>query len=164
MQFNAVRVAAILAVLVLLYGSRLTKGSAKQTPEGLSFAMKPVVVGARVAALIFYVGFFGYTLATHRQHVPMWFPAFFLIAIGFILLQLPGTIVLGPDAVTQRFWFLKQRVIGYSEVMTIQAFAAGRAVRVLGDNRVVITHTNNHSAADRFRSELEQRTGKSMQP
>jgi hypothetical protein len=32
--------------------------------------------------------------------------------------------------------------------------------RVLGDNRVSITHTWNHSGSDQFRKELERRTGK----
>jgi hypothetical protein len=36
----------------------------------------------------------------------------------------------------------------------------GRMTSVLGDNRVKITHTSNHSAATEFQQELERRTGK----
>lgn len=160
---SAARITAVVIVFALLYGSRLTKGTAKQTPEGLSFAMKPMVIVARVGALLLYLGFFGYMLKTQGSAVPMWFPVLFVVAIGFILMQLPGTIVLGADAATQSFWFLKKRVIRYPEVMTIQAFSAGRAIRVLGNNSVVITHTNNHAAADVFRAELELKTGKRTQ-
>lgn len=163
LDMSAVRITAVAVVFALLYGSRLTKGNAKEGPEGLIFAMKPFVVVARVAALVMYLAFFGYTLHSQAHAVPVWFPMVFLVAVAFILLQLPGTIVLGPTSVTQRFWFLKQRVIGYREIVSIHAFAAGRAVRVLGDHRVVITHTNNHSAASVFRAELEQRTGKRVQ-
>ncbi len=162
-DMSAVRITAVVVVFALLYGSRLTAGSATETPEGLSFAMKPFVMIARVVALLLYLGFFGYTLWAHALSVPVWFPMIFLVAVAFILLQLPGTIVLGPAAVTQRFWFLKQRVIRYQEVMTIQAFSAGRAIRVLGDDRVTITHTSNHSAAEVFRAELERRIGKRIQ-
>jgi hypothetical protein len=33
-------------------------------------------------------------------------------------------------------------------------------IQVLGDNRVRITHTSNHSASAEFRQEIERRTGK----
>lgn len=158
--FADARIFAVVAVFALLYGSRLNKGKARETPAGVVFPMKPMVIVARVAALVLYIGFFGYTLRTQGTAIPMWFPALFLLAVGFILLQLPGTIVLGPESITQNFWFLKQRVIRYGEVMAIQAFSAGRAIRVLGDNRMVVTHTNNHSDAQRFRAELERSTGK----
>ena len=157
---GAVRITAVVVVFALLYGSRLTKGSVKETSEGLVFAMKPFVIVARVATFLLYLGFFGHTLLSQAQSVPIWFPLVFIVAVVFILIQLPGTIMLGPDAVTQRFWLLKTKRIGYAEVMTIQASSAGRAIRVLGDNRTVITHTNNHSAAETFRAELERRTGK----
>jgi hypothetical protein len=44
--------------------------------------------------------------------------------------------------------------------MSIQMVGAGRMTRVLGDNRVSITHTWNHSGATEFVKELERRTGK----
>lgn len=160
MDASSIRIAAVVAVFALLYGSRLTKGSAKQTPDGLVFAMKPFVIVARVATLLLYLGFFGHTLLTQAHAVPVWFPLVFIVAVAFILIQLPGTIVLGADAITQRFWLLKAKRIVYTEVMTIQAFSAGRAIRVLGDNRVIITHTSNHSAQEAFLGELERRTGK----
>ncbi len=157
---GTVRIIAVVVVFALLYGSRLSKGTAKQTPEGLVFAMKPFVIVARVATLLLYLGFFGHAILSQAHAIPVWFPLVFLVAVAFILLQLPGTIVLGAEAVTQRFWLLKSKRIGYAEVMSIQAFSAGRAIRVVGDNRVVITHTNNHSASEVFRAEIERRTEK----
>ncbi len=44
--------------------------------------------------------------------------------------------------------------------MAIQAMQSGRMTRVLGDNRVKITHTSNHCAAVEFQQEIERRTGK----
>jgi hypothetical protein len=85
---------------------------------------------------------------------------FFAAAVAFILMQVPGTITLTPTAITQRFWFRQSKIIQYNEVMAIQAAQGGRITRVLGDNRVKITHTLNHSAAKEFRQELERRTGK----
>ena len=73
---------------------------------------------------------------------------------------MPGTITLTPTAITQRFWFQPSKTIQYNEVMAIQAAQGGRITRVLGDNRVTITHTSNHCAAAEFRQELERRTGK----
>ena len=110
-----------------------------------------------------YLGFLGYQLHTSGRSIPIWYPALFLLAVGISLLQFPGTIVLGPEAITQRFWFLKERRIAYPEVMTLQGTTAGRAIRILGSNRVVVTHTNNYSAADVFRVELERLTGKRIQ-
>ena len=46
--------------------------------------------------------------------------------------------------------------------MAIHAVQGGRMTQVLGDNRVKITHTSNHSAAEEFRQELERRTGKRL--
>jgi hypothetical protein len=73
---------------------------------------------------------------------------------------MPGTIALTPTAVIQRFWFRPSKTIQYNEVMAIQSAQSGRITRVLGDNRVGITHTSNHCAAEEFRKELERRTGK----
>ena len=157
---GTVRLLAVAVVFVLLYGSRLTKGSVRHSADGLVFALKPMVIASRIGAVLLYAGFLAYTVVHASRPVPAWFYAVFVAAVGFILLQLPGTIVLGPESVTQSYWFLKRRVIAYGEVMALQAYQAGRAVRVIGDNRVTITHTTNHSAQDAFKAEMEQRTGK----
>ena len=86
----------------------------------------------------------------------------FVLAIALIMLRLPATIVLGPAGLTQTFWFLKKRVIGYGEVMTVQSYVAGRAVRVMGSDRITITHTNNHAAQAEFRAEMERRAGEKL--
>jgi hypothetical protein len=84
----------------------------------------------------------------------------FVAAIVVVVLQMPGTITLAPAAITQRFWFRPSKTIQYNEVMAIQAAPGSRSTRVLGDNRVNIAHTINHSAAKEFQQEMERRTGK----
>jgi hypothetical protein len=95
-----------------------------------------------------------------QQHIPLWLPVLLLALAVLVLYQMPGTIVLTPTALLQRFWLRGSKTIQYNEVMSIQLIGAGRMTRVLGDNRVSITHTWNHSAAEQFRKELERRTGK----
>jgi hypothetical protein len=146
--------------IVLLYGSRLTKGSVAQTPDGLSFRIKPLFAWSRAIALPAYILFFVYLLTTQKQPIPWWMALLFIAAIGLGLMQMPGTITLTPTGITQRFWFQPSKKIEYSEVMAIQAMQGGRMTRVLGDNRVKITHSSNHCAAEEFQQELERRTGK----
>ncbi len=154
------RALAIGLAVLLLYGSRLTKGTSRETPEGLAFTIKPLFAWARAIALPAYILFFIYMMTMQKQHIPWWVALLFVAAIAIGLMQMPGTIVLTPMAITQRFWFLPSKTIQYNEVMAIQAMQGGRMVRVLGDNRVKITHTSNHSAAMEFQQEIERRTGK----
>jgi len=154
------RAIAVGLAILLLYGSRLTKGSVTQTPEGLAFRIKPLYAWARAIALPAYILFFLYIMTIQKQSVPWWMALLFIAAIAFGLMQMPGTITLTPNAVTQRFWFQPSKTIQYTEVMAIQAMQAGRMTRVLGDNRINITHTSNHCAAEQFQQELERRTGK----
>ena len=158
MNMQSVRVGAVLVVIVLLYGSRLTKGSSRQSAEGLVFGMKPFVVFSRLLAVAVYIGYFAYSMRTSHFALPVWFPVVILVAIVFSLLQLPGTIVLGPDALSQRFWLLGTKTIRYRDVSVIQALNAGQAIRVVGEGRA-ITHTNNQSASAEFLAETERRTG-----
>jgi len=154
------RAIAIGLAILLLYGSRLTKGSVVQTPDGLAFRIKPLFAWARAIALPAYILFFVYMMSMQKQPVPWWTALLFIAAIVVGVMQMPGTITLTPMAITQRFWFQPSKTIQYNEVMTIQAMQGGRMTRVLGDNRVNITHTSNHCAAEEFRQELERRTGK----
>ena len=107
-----------------------------------------------------YLLFFVYLLMSHKQPVPWWMALLFVAALVLGVSQMPGTIVLTPTAVTQRFWFRPLKVIQYTEVMSLHAVQGGRMIQVLGDNRVRITHTSNHSASAEFRQEIERRTGK----
>jgi hypothetical protein len=159
-DFRILRAVAIGIAILLLYGSRLTKGSIVQTPDGLAFRIKPLFAWARAIALPAYILFFIYIMSTQKQPVPWWMALLFIAAIGVGVMQMPGTITLTPTAVTQRFWFQPSKAIRYNEVIAIQAMQAGRMTRVLGDNRSRITHTSNHCAATEFRQELERRTGK----
>jgi hypothetical protein len=154
------RAIAVGLAVLLLYGSRLTKGSVAQTPDGLAFRIKPLFAWARAIALPAYILFFVYMMSMRKQPVPWWMALLFIAAIVVGVVQMPGTITLTPMAITQRFWFQPSKTIQYNEVMTIQAMQGGRMTRVLGDNRVNITHTSNHCAAEEFRQELERRTGK----
>lgn len=157
---HILRVVAIGLAILLLYGSRLTKGSVSQSAEGLVFRIKPLFAWSRAIALPAYVLFFIYITITQKQPVPWWMALLFIAAIALGVMQMPGTITLTPTAVTQRFWFQPSKTIPYNEVMAIQAMQGGRMTSVIGDNRVKITHTSNHSAATEFQQELERRTGK----
>ena len=157
------RGAVLVAVIILLYAGRMTKGSAKESPEGLVFGMKPVVLWTRILAIPLYLAIILYPLIGLHHQVPVWLPVFVVAVLALAAYQLPGTIVLTPAAVIQRFWFRGDKTIQYHEVMTIQSIQVGRITRVLGDNRVIITHNTAHSDADRFRTELERRTGKRVQ-
>jgi len=157
---RTLRAIAVGLVILLLYGSRLTKGSVVQTPEGLAFPIKPLFAWSRAIALPAYILFFVYIMTIQKHSVPWWMALLFIAAIAVGLMQMPGTITLTPTAITQRFWFQPSKTIQYNEVMAIQAMQGGRMTRVLGDNRVKITHTSNHCAAIEFQREIESRTGK----
>jgi len=157
---GVLRALAIGLVFLLLYGSRLTKGTVKETAEGPAFAIKPLFAWSRAVVLPAYVLFFIYILVSHKQPVPWWATLLFVAAIMLGVLQMPGTIVLTPTAITQRFWLQRSKTIQYNEVMALQTIQGGRMTRVLGDNRVTITHTSNHSAAAEFQKGMERRTGK----
>src|SRR5271169_5450175 len=156
------RYVSIAVVFLVAFGSRLTTGSSRQTEDGPVFGIKPVIVWARVIILPVLIFFAIYAVTTNRQAAPWGVFLLFFAAIVFIIVQMPGTITLTPTAITQRYWFQPSKTIQYNEVMAIQAAQGGRMTRVLGDNRVRITHTQNHSAANEFRQELERRTGKRL--
>ena len=157
---RTLRAVAIGLVLLLLYGSRLTKGSVVQTAEGLAFRIKPLFAWSRAIALPAYILFFLYIMTMQKQPIPWWTALLFVAAIAVGVMQMPGTITLTPMAITQSFWFQPSKTIQYNEVMAIQAMQGGRMTSVLGDNRVKITHTSNHCAALEFQHEIERRTGK----
>jgi hypothetical protein len=154
------RAAALGVVLFVVYGSRMTKGSVTKTPEGLVFGIKPLIAWTRILVLPILILVVVYPMTTRIHTAPWWLYVAFFAAIAFIVAQMPGTITLTPTAITQRFWFRQSKTIQYNEIMAIQAAQGGRITRVLGDNRVQITHTSNHCAAEEFRQDLEHRTGK----
>ena len=154
------RAAALGVVLLVVYGSRMTKGSVTKTPEGLVFGIKPLIAWVRIIILPVLILFVVYVMTTHIHTAPWWLYLAFFAAIAFILAQMPGTITLTSTGITQRFWFRPSKTIQYNEIMAIQTSQGGRITRVLGDNRVQITHTANHCAAEEFRQEMEHRTGK----
>jgi hypothetical protein len=155
------RTISLCLIVLVIFGSRFTTGSARQSSEGLVFGIKPMIAWTRAIFLPAFVLFFFYTaVINHRTTVPWWVTFFFIAAVGVIIMQMPGTITLTSTAVTQRFWFRPTKTIQYNEVMAIQAAPGSRSTHVLGDNRVRITHTLNHSAAKEFQQELERRTGK----
>jgi hypothetical protein len=141
----------------LLYAGRMVKGSARETPEGLSFGMKPLVMWVRLLVLPVYFALFIYPLWMRHHTIPLWLPVLLVALLAFILLQLPGTIVLTPTAIVQRFWLRPSKSIQYNEVMAIEPLQGGRMIRVLGDNRVRITHTWNHCASEQFQQEITRR-------
>jgi len=148
------------ALFALIYAGRMVKGSPKETSEGLVFPLKPLVLWSRALVVPFYFALLAWPIWKSHQPIPLWLPFLLLALVGLVLFQMPGTIIFTPTSLVQRFWFRGEKSMRYDEVMNIQIIGAGRMTRVLGDNRVSITHTWNHSASDQFRKEIEQRTGK----
>ncbi len=163
LDLHSLQLAAIVVVFGLIFVSRLSKGSARETSRGVAFPLKPFVVFARGVALPLYFLLFAYPLWISQRSIPLWLLALLLVSVLFAIFQVPGTILLTSTAVEQHFWLRSDRVIPYSEIMTIYASARGGSVtRVLGANRVTITHGFNHAASNRFRAELERRSGKRL--
>lgn len=163
MDLHSLQLAAIVVVFALIFVSRLSKGRAKQTAQGLAFPLKPLVVFARGVALPLYFLLFAYPLWISQRSIPLWLLLLLFVSVVFALFQIPGTIYLTDTAVEQRFWLRASKVIPYSEIMTVYAAARGGSVtRVLGSNRVTITHGFNHSASETFRTELSRRSGKKL--
>lgn len=159
-DLRSLQIAAMAIVFGLIFSARLVKGHPRQTPQGLAFPLKPLVVFSRAVALPLYFLLFAYPLWISRQSIPAWLLILLLIAIIFGMYQYPGTILLTPTAVVQRFWFRAHKSITYPEIMTVAAARAGAVTTVLGDNRVTITHTFNHAGSAEFRTELARLSSK----
>lgn len=157
---KSLQLLAIAVLFALLYAGRMVKGSSSQTSEGVAFPLKPIVLWGRGIVLPLYFVLFAWPLWQREHHIPAWLPLLILALVAFVLAQMPGTIILTPTGLIQRFWLRGTKSISYPEVMSIQAIGAGRMTRVLGANRISITHTWNHAGADEFIKELERRTGK----
>ena len=147
----------LFALFGLIYAGRMMKGAARETPEGLSFGMKPLVMWGLIIVLPVYFALFAYPLWMSAHSIPVWLPVLLIALFAFILFRLTSTIVLTPTAIVQRFWLRPSKSIQYNEVMAIEPLQGGRMIRVLGDNRVSITHTWNHSASKQFLEEIARR-------
>jgi hypothetical protein len=160
---QTLRSAFLIIFVIVVFASRMTRGTATETADGLKFGMKPVLSVMRLLFIPIYLGIIFYPVITGHHNMPVWVLIFLVLLLLVVMYQAPGTILLTPTAVVQRFWLRADKVIQYPEVMAIQLGQGGRLTRVLGDNRVTITHTSGHSDAPRFRTELEQRTNKTIQ-
>ena len=159
-DFKTLQLVTLATLFALLYAGRMVKGSPRETPEGLAFPLKPLVLWGRAIVLPLYFALFAWPMWKAQHHLPAWLPLLIVALLVLILSQMPGTIVLTPTGLVQKFWLRGTKAITYPEVMSVQSVGAGRMTRVLGDNRVSITHTWNHSGAAEFVKELERRTGK----
>lgn len=161
-DLRTLQIAAMALVFALIFSARLVKGHPRQTPQGLAFPFKPLVVFSRSVALPLYFLLFAYPLWISRQSIPPWLLILLFVAVLFGLYQYPGTIVLTPTAVIQRFWFRAQKTITYPEIMAVAAGRGGAITTVLGSSRVSITHTFNHAGSAEFRAELARLSGKQI--
>ncbi len=161
-DLHSLQIAAMAIVFALIFSARLVKGHPRHTAAGLVFPLKPLVVFSRAFALPLYFLLFAYPLWISRQSIPPWLLILMLVAILFGLYQYPGTIVLTPTGVTQRFWFRAHKAIAYPEIMNISAARSGAVTTIYGNNRTVITHTFNHAGAAEFRAELARLSGKQV--
>ena len=162
LDLRTLQIAAMVVVFALIYVARATKGRARQTPGGIAFPLKPLVIISRAIALPLYFLLFAYPLWISRQSIPAWLLVLIFVVTLFALFQLPGTIVLTPTAILQRFWLRSSKTIPYPEIIGIAASPTGSVTRVLGANRVAITHTFNHSASADFRTDLARLSGKRL--
>jgi hypothetical protein len=144
----------------LIFSNKFSTGKAKETPEGLVFPVKPIYAWSRILLLPLYMAFFIW-IAWRQNHAIPW-PIIVLCVLAILigLVQMPGTITLTATAVIQTFWLQPSKSISYGEVTTLQALQSGRAILVLGDNRIRIRHSVNHAASIDFQREMERRTGK----
>ncbi len=161
-DLHTLQIAAMAIVFALIFSARLVKGHPRQTPVGLAFPLKPLVVFSRAFALPLYFLLFAYPLWISRQSIPPWLLILMLVAVLFGLYQYPGTIVLTPTSVLQRFWFRAQKSITYPEIMTVSAARSGAVTTIFGDNRTTIAHTFNHAGSAEFRAELARLSGKQI--
>lgn len=162
LDLHTLQIAAMVAVFALIYLARATKGKARPTPEGIAFPLKPLVIVSRAIALPLYFLLFAYPLWISRQSIPAWLLILIFVVSLFALFQLPGTIVLTPTAVTQRFWLRASKIIPYTGILGIAASPAGAVTRILGADRLAITHTFNHSDSAQFRADLARLSGKNL--
>ena len=162
LDLHTLQIAAMVAVFALLYLARATRGRSHQTPAGIAFPLKPLVIVSRAVALPLYFLLFAYPLWISRQSIPVWLLVLIFVVTLFALFQLPGTIVLTPTAVTQRFWLRASKTIPYTEILGIAASPTGSVTRILGANRTAITHTFNHAASTEFRADLARLSGKKL--
>lgn len=162
LDLHTLQIAAMVVVFALIYVARATKGASRQTPDGIAYPLKPLVVLSRAIALPLYFLLFAYPLWISRQSIPAWLLLLIFIVTLFALFQLPGTIMLTPAAVTQRFWLRASKSIPYSEILGISASRSGSVTRILGANRIAITHTFNHAASADFRTTLARLSGKQL--
>jgi hypothetical protein len=161
-DLHTLQIAAMAIVFALIFSARLVKGHPRETTQGLSLPLKPLVVFSRAVALPLYFLLFAYPLWISRQSIPAWLLILIFVALIFGFYQYPGTIVLTPTAVIQRFWFRAQKTITYPEIMAVAAARGGAVTTVLGDNRISISHTFNHAGSAEFRTELTRRSGKQV--
>ncbi len=161
-DLHSLQIAAMAVVFALIFSARLVKGHPRETPAGLVFPLKPLVVFSRAIALPLYFLLFAYPLWISRQSIPPWLLILMLIAVLFGLYQYPGIIVLTPTAILQRYWFRTQKTITYPEIMTVSAARTGAVTTIFGDNRTTITHTFNHAGSAEFRAELARLSGKQI--
>jgi hypothetical protein len=148
-------------ILLILFGQifavRMVKGTARETTEGLSFGMKWPATLLRIVLLPLFFARFGYLAWVTHHTIPAWTLGLCVALAAVILFQMPGTIVLTPTAIVQHFWLRPSKTIQYNEVMALEQLQGGRITRVLGDNRVRITHTWGHSASEQFQQEIARR-------
>ena len=146
--------------MMLLWGSRLTHGRLRFSPEGEEFPIKPMFAWSRAIGLPAYVLFYAYTMYVYDHGIPRWYGGLLVIAVGLGFAPMPGTIILTRTAIVQRFWMRPAKWIEYGSVRSIDVTRHGRKVRIVGKNGVPITFTLNHCAAGEYLRQVEERTGR----
>ena len=66
-----VRTIFLVFLVFVIFATRMTKGTAKETPEGLTFSMKPAVTLVRYLFLPIYLAVLFYPVYTHQRNMPV---------------------------------------------------------------------------------------------
>ena len=91
---NTLQLFSLAVLFALLYTGRLVKGSPRETPEGLAFPLKPLVLWGRALVIPIYCALFLYPMWKAAAHPPKFLPVLIVALAALILSQMPGTIVL----------------------------------------------------------------------
>ena len=163
LDLKTIQVLSVFVLFGIFYMGRMAKGTAHETPEGMSFGTKPIVSLLRFVGLPAYFVIMLYPRWVQHHSLPLVLYLLLVALFVIILIQLPGTIILTPTAVMQRFWLRPIKTIQYREIMAVEELPRGNT-KVLGDNRVTIIHTFNHCASQQFREEIARRKASATSP
>ena len=100
----------------------------------------------------------------HGLGEPFTFTTGALLGLASLLMiaALPGTVVVNDDGITEVFWFWRNKVVRWKEIVEINTEASGSAVRVMGANRTNIIHWRGLPDRPQFLAEIVRHCGENL--